>query len=257
MKLFSCICACALVLTSCVTGEFSETVCKTSTMSVAADVPTSTIPGNEVGIILDLQEIISKLNEYGDVTVSVSSHNLRGDLSWATHVTVTMRSARKPDKYPEINIVNQDINPSLKENSLKTFASSEQLTKYFSQGEVELRFKFDYAPGNISPASHNICLNLDASTDKNLFQDNIMLLPNQIESFFKEHQIDLQMEKELSVDEVTNLFLSAGDLGYSFSAFALNAVINPTRNGIQTNFESWEELYTCYCFFMTAWSAKA
>lgn len=84
-----------------------------------------------------------------------------------------------------------------------------------------------------------------------------MLLPHQIESFFKENQIGLQMEKEMAADEVANLFLAAGDLGYSFSAFALNAVINPTRTGIQTNFESWEELYTCYCYFMTAWSAKA
>lgn len=166
MKYLTCIYAYVLAFVGCANAELSEPVCKTSELSINASVPSALVPINEVGTIIDLSEVLEKVSDYGYVTINVDSNILSGNLSWARHLVVTIKSVKKSDKYPEMILVDQDINPNMDENSLRTLASSPQLKEYFIQGELELTFKFDKGPGTLSSFKHNICTTLTVSAEK-------------------------------------------------------------------------------------------
>jgi hypothetical protein len=81
-----------------------------------------------------------------------------------------------------------------------------------------------------------------------------MLVIDQLKTFFSQNNIDLQVEKTLPLDDVGTLLLEADKMGRSFAGFVLNAIINAKRDGIQTNFSSWDELYECYIKFMIGYN---
>lgn len=77
-----------------------------------------------------------------------------------------------------------------------------------------------------------------------------MLLKSELQDFFSSNSIDLECEKSLTVDEVNNLVLKAGDRGRSLAAFVMMTVINSDRTGINPCFRTVEDLYDAYCSFM-------
>lgn len=77
-----------------------------------------------------------------------------------------------------------------------------------------------------------------------------MLTPIQLQSFFEKHEIPLEITKNLSSGDVADIFADATNIGYSFASFILAGVLSADRNGIQTNFTSYDELYEAYAAFM-------
>lgn len=78
-----------------------------------------------------------------------------------------------------------------------------------------------------------------------------MLLQSQLKSFFELHNIQLQSELVLGEEIINHVFMNALEHGKAFGAFVLGTVVNSERNGIRTNFQSWDDLYVMYCHFMT------
>lgn len=78
-----------------------------------------------------------------------------------------------------------------------------------------------------------------------------MLLPEQLQTFFEEYKIPLEGSVNLTPEEISILFLEALKVCQSFGRFLLAAVINSNRNGLETGFSSWDNLYECYAAFCT------
>lgn len=78
-----------------------------------------------------------------------------------------------------------------------------------------------------------------------------MLLPAELKTFFESNNIPLDTESVTSCEQCDVIFIEALKYGTSFGSFILCSVLNPERNGIWTRFDSWENLYECYCAFMT------
>lgn len=81
-----------------------------------------------------------------------------------------------------------------------------------------------------------------------------MLIIDQLQFFFEKNNLELRLEKTLPLDDVGTLLLEADKMGRSFSGFILNSVINSNRNGVKTNFSSWDDLYECYISFMIGYN---
>ncbi len=74
-----------------------------------------------------------------------------------------------------------------------------------------------------------------------------------VAKFFADNGIGLQDKKLMTSNEVDQLFWKACELGKTFSGFILAGVINADRNGIETNFDSQNDLYDCYtCYVIGA-----
>ena len=78
-----------------------------------------------------------------------------------------------------------------------------------------------------------------------------MLQHSQVQAFFERNSIPLEGSIELGDARTDDLFLEAMKLGYSFGCFSLVAIINSDKNGIETHFGSYDELYDAYCCFIT------
>lgn len=83
-----------------------------------------------------------------------------------------------------------------------------------------------------------------------------MLLQNNLKSFFENNRIPLECNKIIGVKEADVLFLKAMNVGQSFGSFILYTVLNPMRDGLWTNFTSWDDLYENYCMFMVGVMVK-
>lgn len=78
----------------------------------------------------------------------------------------------------------------------------------------------------------------------------IFLAQNVVVNYFAENEIKLRETKGATKEYVDHLFLKACELGNLFSGFILVSTINADRNGIETNFDSEEDLYECYTAYM-------
>jgi hypothetical protein len=74
-----------------------------------------------------------------------------------------------------------------------------------------------------------------------------------LESFFKLNKIPLAGKMDLFPEEVESLFIAASNQDQSFGGFILLSVLNISRTGITTNFDSYDDLYEAYCAFMTGY----
>ena len=81
-----------------------------------------------------------------------------------------------------------------------------------------------------------------------------MLLIDTIQSFFNQNNLQLQLEKETSLEEIGSLIIQAGDISKSFSMFIVDSVIYPESNTIRVNFSNWDELYECYTRYMIGYN---
>jgi len=80
-----------------------------------------------------------------------------------------------------------------------------------------------------------------------------MLSKIQIERFFVRFNIPIDGEKTLTETEFQNLVLSAYQTGLSFVCFLKASVLNPDLNGTNACFSSHDDLFECYCTFMTGY----
>jgi len=76
---------------------------------------------------------------------------------------------------------------------------------------------------------------------------------DQLKDFFEQHKIPLSGKMNFFPEEVENLFLAASGRSQSLGGFILMNVINISKTGIETNFESYDDLYEAYCAFMTGY----
>lgn len=70
-----------------------------------------------------------------------------------------------------------------------------------------------------------------------------------IKKFFEINGLPLNGTLKCSEHMATHLFLEAQKVSNSFSRFFLAGILNQHSNVIETNFDSWEELFECYCEF--------
>lgn len=77
-----------------------------------------------------------------------------------------------------------------------------------------------------------------------------MLTAAQLEEFFVNNNIPLNDTYSLNDNQVALLVLASNDISQSLTSFILVAVINADRDGIHTNFKSYDDLYECYSAFM-------
>ncbi len=76
-----------------------------------------------------------------------------------------------------------------------------------------------------------------------------MLLPEQIKAFFEQHQLFFAGIKKLPEKEIMEIYNAAGDIDPIFGQMFLFCFCNLDEGQIETNYESWDELYTSYCHF--------
>lgn len=69
-------------------------------------------------------------------------------------------------------------------------------------------------------------------------------------SFFRENNIPLSGCASFVDVEINRLFINAFKKGQVFAAFILNTVINAEKNGIITNFESFDSIEEAYSQFI-------
>lgn len=80
-----------------------------------------------------------------------------------------------------------------------------------------------------------------------------MLNKDQLQKFFEDNDIPLKGHYFLEKKKITSLFTASLILGKAFSSFILFAVITADKDGIETYFEDWEDLFICYSCFMTGY----
>lgn len=79
-----------------------------------------------------------------------------------------------------------------------------------------------------------------------------MFTAKQLQHFFEDNDIHPGDEKIIGHDAVNQLIVNSSNQGYSLSGFVLASVVNLDRDGILVSDQTWEDIYTAYCYFMTA-----
>lgn len=77
-----------------------------------------------------------------------------------------------------------------------------------------------------------------------------MLNLNRLKKFFEENNIPLAEEKFLGEKEIDFIFVKAISIEKFFATFLIMTVFNSEKNGFQTNFSSFEDLFESYSCFM-------
>lgn len=83
-----------------------------------------------------------------------------------------------------------------------------------------------------------------------------MLLVNQIQDFFSQHNLQLNNKKVLSQFELYHLYNKAEQLSYSFVRFMHAALVSigqerGEEHFINVHFTSWDDLFDAYAVFTT------
>lgn len=76
------------------------------------------------------------------------------------------------------------------------------------------------------------------------------LTQQEVETFFNQNNIPLREIKEIGESSVDLIVLNAANFGTAFAGFILISTINLDRNKIDTNFDSFEDLYHCYTCYV-------
>jgi hypothetical protein len=80
-----------------------------------------------------------------------------------------------------------------------------------------------------------------------------MLSKVALKEFFEENKIPLKGKCLLEEMAITSLFKASLLHGKAFSSFIIFSVISSNKDGLETYFEDWDDLYTCYSCFMTGY----
>lgn len=74
-----------------------------------------------------------------------------------------------------------------------------------------------------------------------------------IKQFFEKHKIKLKSNESMSDAEIDNVFIDAANYGLTFASFVSFGVFNAEQTHLETNYDSWDDLYDCYCNFITGY----
>jgi hypothetical protein len=83
-----------------------------------------------------------------------------------------------------------------------------------------------------------------------------ILTLDKVKYFFEFNGIKLRSSEMLSETKVDNIFVDASNYGLAFVAFVSFGVFNAEQTGLETNYDSWDELYDCYCNFIVGYAGN-
>jgi hypothetical protein len=154
MKTILGLCA-ALLLSGCLTANVQEdSVCKTNTFSTTLpDIPVSgisapiTLP--TITVPVDMSSVFGKLSDVGTVSFNLGEDSLvisPSDVSWITHLTVTITGTNNPQAYPTITLSDQGFYEAQSPIQIDNQIDSGVLYSYLAQGPVSIGFTITGTP---------------------------------------------------------------------------------------------------------------
>lgn len=83
-----------------------------------------------------------------------------------------------------------------------------------------------------------------------------VLNKDSIQNFFEKNKISLKSNNTMADSEVDVIFIDAANYGLGFVAFVSFGVFNAEQTGLETNYDSWDDLYDCYCNFIVGYAGN-
>lgn len=77
-----------------------------------------------------------------------------------------------------------------------------------------------------------------------------------IKEFFEKNNIKLKSNDNMSDAEIDQVFINAANYGLSFVSFVSFGIFNAEQTALQTNYNSLEDLYDCYCNFIVGYAGN-
>ena len=83
-----------------------------------------------------------------------------------------------------------------------------------------------------------------------------VLTLDRLQEFFEKNEIKLKSSENVSDAEADAIFNDAANYGLGFVSFVSFGVFNAEQTAIETNYNSWDDLYDCYCNFVVGYSGN-
>jgi hypothetical protein len=137
----------ALALTGCVAGSASEDLTINNTLyfdgssesfvkarSEVEPLPTETFYQS---FPVDVSNVVSKLEKYGNLNVVVDQNTLTGNASFVSHIQITLSNESQST---DLVVCDVDVNPLSQTNSFPVLATGAQLLSYLADGSTNINF---------------------------------------------------------------------------------------------------------------------